>query len=68
MKHKIEISHAELIELLKKALKIDVPTQCIGLSAHCNDLHDTGYGMMQVRSISLDRDKDDLGNRDVWDR
>jgi len=68
MKHKIEISHEELIELLKKALNIDVPSNSIGVSAHCSDRRDLGYGMLDVHSISLSWDKDDTRNRDVWDR
>jgi hypothetical protein len=68
MKRTVEISHAELIELLKKALNIGTPAQCIGLSAHCNDTRDLGYGMLNVQSISLSWDEGKADRSDVYDR
>ena len=64
MKHQIEISHAELIDLIKKALNITTPSQQIGLSAHCSNHHDTGYGKLDVTSISLSWDQ----GSSAWER
>lgn len=67
MKRTIEISQGELVDLIKEKLGITVPTQCIGISASCLDTHDTGYGMLTIRSITLQWDEGKK-ERDTWDR
>ncbi len=66
MKRSVEISASELVELIKDKLGITVPIQCVGLSASCLDLHDTGYGMLQLRSITLNWDEGKPAS--AWDR
>lgn len=65
MKRSIEISHTELVEILKKELNITTPTQSIELSVQVHTHHDK---VTDIRSINMSWDEGVSRDSNTWDR
>ena len=65
MKRSIEISHGELIELLKKTLNVSTPSQSIELTAQVH-LHDDN--VTDIRAITIAWDEGVSRDSNTWDR